>query len=359
MFSNMKFIPVFLFLLLGYVSFAQQGRLCFENKDTLLDNLKADDKPTAILFRFTNSGEQPVIISRVSPVTSQIKAEWDKSPIAPGQSSSIKITFNSTSFPTHFSYSIMVFSNASNSPEKLYLKGKVVENPDKPFLLYRYSMDGLKFRSSSVNFGKIYSGTITKDTVYFYNSLDTEVTLSVLYAPSYLHIQVPEQIKPKEKGMLILAFDAIAHKEYGYIYDNIIFIVNDKDSYRNRLAISATIKEDFTRLTPEELANAPVAHFREKDLSFGEIKPKEKGKCDFILENKGKSELIIRKTKSSCGCTAVVLGKNTVAPGKSMTIRAIFDPSGKSGRQYKTITVITNDPKNPEINLTLSGNIKK
>ena len=357
--SNIKIVILLSSLLLGHLGFAQKGTLSFENKDILLNDLKADDTPTTVCYRFTNTGKEPAIISRVTSVTSQIKAEWEKSPIAPGQSSILKISFPSTSFPLQFSYPIQVFSNTTNPLEKLSIKGNIVDNPDKPFLLYRYSMNGLHFRSSHIDFQKVYSGTLRQDTVYFYNALDSEAQLSVLYAPSYLEIQIPEQIGPKEKGRLILTFDAIANKEYGYVYDNVIFLINDENSYRNRLSVSANIAEDFSKLSPEELANAPVAHFRETTLSFGKIKPKEKGKCDFILENRGKSELIIRKTKSSCGCTAVIPGKNTIAPGKSMSIRAIFDPTGKRGHQYKTITVLTNDPKNPEISLTISGNVEK
>ena len=75
------------------------------------------------------------------------------------------------------------------------------------------------------------------------------------------------------------------------------------------------------------------------------------------MKNNGKSDLIIRKTKASCGCTAVTMGETILSPGQSTTIRATFDSTGKSGRQYKSITVITNDPQHPETLLTITGNI--
>ena len=77
-----------------------------------------------------------------------------------------------------------------------------------------------------------------------------------------------------------------------------------------------------------------------------------------ISDSGGKSILFIRKTKASCGCTAVTLGQKEIQPGQSTTIRATFDSTGKSGRQYKSITVITNDPSQPENTLTISGNVK-
>jgi hypothetical protein len=52
------------------------------------------------------------------------------------------------------------------------------------------------------------------------------------------------------------------------------------------------------------------------------------------------------------------LQKQLLHPGESMPIKIIFDSTGKSGYQNKTITVITNDPKNPETVLKIRGEIK-
>lgn len=121
----------------------------------------------------------------------------------------------------------------------------------------------------------------------------------------------------------------------------------------------AELREDFSQLSEQELANAPVATFDKKECNFGEIKPNSKTHCDFLLTNTGKRPLFIRKTKTTCGCTAVTLGKQEVPAGQSTTLRITFDSEGKFGRQHKTITVITNDPKNPETTLTINGSIKK
>jgi hypothetical protein len=38
-------------------------------------------------------------------------------------------------------------------------------------------------------------------------------------------------------------------------------------------------------------------------------------------------------------------------------LKVVFDSAGKSGRQNKTITIITNDPKNPTTVLRIATNI--
>ena len=70
------------------------------------------------------------------------------------------------------------------------------------------------------------------------------------------------------------------------------------------------------------------------------------------------SDLIIRNVRSSCGCTAVAPSKNVIAPGETAPIKVTFDSRWKRGRQSKSITVITNDPKTPTNILRVSCNVE-
>ena len=87
------------------------------------------------------------------------------------------------------------------------------------------------------------------------------------------------------------------------------------------------------------------------------MKQGEKKSTTFTLTNNGKSDLLIRRVRSSCGCTAVAPSKSVIAPGESAPINVTFDSRGKRGRQSKSITVITNDPKNPTTTLRISSNV--
>jgi len=49
--------------------------------------------------------------------------------------------------------------------------------------------------------------------------------------------------------------------------------------------------------------------------------------------------------------------QNVIAPGAEGTIQARFDLRGRNGMQIKTITVNSNDPKTPVLNLQLKGSI--
>lgn len=355
----MKLTLLFLFSLFAGNLMAQSGILAFEKKEIHLAGLKADDVPTTVTFHVKNTGEQPVLISKVVPMFPRMNADWEKSPVLPGKSAEIRISFTSQDLPEQFNYIVNINSNAQNPREQLRISGNIIDNPEKPALLYKTDLSGVKFKTNNISFGKIFIQQIAKDTIYFYNTRGKAVTVSTRYLPSHIKAEIyPQTIQPGERGMLVLTYDAVAKNDYGYIFDSVILKFDDDNSYNNRLTVTANISEDFSKLSKKELENAPIIHFDKTTVEFGDITQGEKTNCDFTLENKGKSALIIRKTKASCGCTAVTMGESTIAPGQKTVIRATFNSAGKSGRQYKSITVITNDPQNPETHLTISGNVK-
>ena len=44
-----------------------------------------------------------------------------------------------------------------------------------------------------------------------------------------------------------------------------------------------------------------------------------------------------------------------IKPGEESTIKAVFDSKGTKGSQTKAVTVITNDPDNPNVVLWIKG----
>lgn len=79
-------------------------------------------------FLFTNIGEEPIVINRVRSNCGCTIPGWPKEPIEPGDSDTIKAIYN-TSLPGSFTKTIYVYSTAANSPVKLQIKGKVVNEP--------------------------------------------------------------------------------------------------------------------------------------------------------------------------------------------------------------------------------------
>ncbi len=79
-------------------------------------------------FKFTNDGKEPLILSRPKSSCGCTVPTWPKQPILPGKSDVIKVTYT-TNRVGPFNKTVTVYSNASNSPVKLQIKGKVVTTP--------------------------------------------------------------------------------------------------------------------------------------------------------------------------------------------------------------------------------------
>lgn len=79
-------------------------------------------------FIFTNQGTQPLIISDVKSSCGCTIPTWTKEPVEPGKTGVIKVAYNTT-LPGAFNKTIVVYSNANNSPIRIEVRGKVNSQP--------------------------------------------------------------------------------------------------------------------------------------------------------------------------------------------------------------------------------------
>ena len=114
---------------------------------------------------------------------------------------------------------------------------------------------------------------------------------------------------------------------------------------------------------PEGKANpvAPkeTAVFDKTEHDFGAI-PENGGnvECEFTVKNTGDIPLTILKATPSCGCTVAEFTQEPIAPGKSGSIKASFNPKGNKNEFGKQITVFT-DGNPARTVLTIKGKIKQ
>lgn len=75
-------------------------------------------------FKFTNKGKAPIVLNDVKASCGCTVPEWTRTPVAPGEKGTIKVTYN-TNNQGAFTKSITVNSSAKNSPLVLMIKGTV------------------------------------------------------------------------------------------------------------------------------------------------------------------------------------------------------------------------------------------
>lgn len=83
-------------------------------------------------FKFTNNGTEPLIISNARGSCGCTVPSWPKEPIAPGESSVIKVKYD-TKRVGPINKSVTITSNAGDSPTTVIrIKGKVEAAPTAP-----------------------------------------------------------------------------------------------------------------------------------------------------------------------------------------------------------------------------------
>ncbi|HKZ38897.1 MAG TPA: DUF1573 domain-containing protein [Chryseolinea sp.] len=84
------------------------------------------NKPVTHEFKFTNTGNAPLVISSVQASCGCTVTEYSKDPIAPGGEGFVKATYNASKVGV-FSKSVTVNANAEESVVQLIIKGEVIE----------------------------------------------------------------------------------------------------------------------------------------------------------------------------------------------------------------------------------------
>jgi len=88
--------------------------------------------------------------------------------------------------------------------------------------------------------------------------------------------------------------------------------------------------------------------FEKTEHDFGIINHPDKVNYNFKFTNTGKNDLIISRAVGSCGCTVPDYPKEPIKPGESGKINVSFNSAGKSGAQYKSVTIVANTKNGTE-----------
>jgi len=182
--------------------------------------------------------------------------------------------------------------------------------------------------------------------------------MEVKSSPAYLSFtSKPSTLAPGKAGMIIISYNAEKSGIWGLNYEPYALVTDDSLIPSKTISIGVNVVEDFSKLTDTEKNNPPKLVFDEQNHDFGELKQGGKVSWDYHFNNTGKRDLVIRRVKASCGCTAADPEKTLLKPGESSFIKVNFNTNGLLGDEYKTVMVISNDPDTSMHVLTFSAKV--
>jgi len=131
-------------------------------------------------------------------------------------------------------------------------------------------------------------------------------------------------------------------------------VLTSCDNGKAAVKINADNLENAKNRDVEIKNGAALIAFDRSVHDFGTVTEGDVVETFFKVTNSGKTDLIITDAQVTCGCTVPVWPKAPIKPGQTQDIKVKFNTSGKTNRQQKNITLITNTESGREI-LTLKG----
>jgi hypothetical protein len=104
-------------------------------------------------------------------------------------------------------------------------------------------------------------------------------------------------------------------------------------------------------------AAAPRIVVEPMSFEFGTVRAGRAVQKEFLVRNHGRSDLVIHKIVSSCGCTAALTDSQTLKPGASTPLRVTFTAPEEPGRLQKSVLLQTNDPVRPTLELKIEATV--
>lgn len=117
---------------------------------------------------------------------------------------------------------------------------------------------------------------------------------------------------------------------------------------------------------PASRTDVPVVEAAATVHDFGTLGTGAEGSHEFILSNAGTAPLTLTRGASSCACTvggfaaegaAADAIRTVVPPGGSTTVRVEWKGKGPAGPFRQQVTILTDDPRRPEVALVVEGTL--
>ncbi|PWJ44702.1 DUF1573 domain-containing protein [Sediminitomix flava] len=357
-FSIKKLFLIVAFSLIG-LQLQAQGKVEFEEVSFNFGDIKEENGPVTHIFKFKNSGNAPVKLTSVKASCGCTTPKWTQDPVLPNKDGEITVSYNPKKRPGAFTKTITVRSTGDPELTVLRISGKVSPSPKGPKDIYPMEIGNLRFKTTYISFGKVFHDQSDTSSTVLYNqgSQPIKIDMEATKLPKHLTMtSESDVVEPNKTLRLSFKYDAAEKADWGYVFDHFKLVTNDAEDAEKRINVSAHIQENFSEV---EASTAPKITFSELRHNFGDVAPRSKNHTMFKITNEGESVLLIRKTKASCGCTATKPNKTVLKAGESTEIEVTYTAGSHPGNVKKSLTVICNDPKQPETTLWIEGNIKE
>lgn len=340
--------------------FAQEPVIEYDKTEHDFGKINEADGRVTTVFTFRNTGMSPLVLNNVRASCGCTTPKWTKEPVEPGQEGQITVTFNPNGRPGHFQKTITVTSNAKKETTKLNIKGEVIPKTVKPVDKFPVKMGALSLVTGEMDFGDVKKGAIVTNTIGYANQQEEAFTLAFNNTVNYINVfpalnQEQLTVEKSQKGDVQVQFDSQLFPTYGPVEETVAVVINGQKDAKHVIKVRANVVEDFSMLTEEQLANAPIMTMS-GELNLGTFKKGKKAKAVFHISNAGQNPLLIHRIVADNANVNIAKPKEVRSGKKGNCTVTLMTPD--AGSFEMPVTVITNDPKQPVRKVTMRWTVE-
>ena len=301
------------------------------------------EQPVTAKFEMQNMSSNPISIKDVKTSCGCTTVEYPKGQIAPGESFVVNATYDSRQMG-HFFKDIALYSDASQQPFYLQIRGVVVEEIIDFAGQYPYTIADLNVDRNEINIR---------------NASSKSVSPVVMHLPSYMQAQVsPTTLQPGRQGTISLILDSKKVRDYGLTQTSVFLGMypGDKVHPDKEISVSTVLLPAFTEMTETQMQYAPKLGLSAEELNIA-FNGKAKKTETIIIENLGRSELDISSLQMFTSGMKVKLNKTKLQSGEQAKLKITVDAKEiKKARSKPRVLMITNDPKRAKVIINVNVN---
>ena len=321
-------------------------------------DISVNDGPQTCTFTVKNVGKEPIAIYEVVTSCGCTDASWTREPLQPGKTGTISATYKNEDGPVPFDKTLTVYIAGVSKPIILRLRGLVHEKKKSVAELYGAEKLGtMGLKSLNYKVSNILQGESSSDEAKIANLGTKPMKVTFTDVSPNLTIEVvPATVPAGETAALRFSVKSDPNLWGKHIY-KATPVVNGVKAGKP-VTVSALTRGNFASWTPDQRKNAAQCIFDESTVSFGTVTAGKKVDAVFTFTNKGKSPLTFYSLDADTpGVTATLPGDTDAQKKGSIPVK-LDTSSLPKGETVIMLTLTTNCPSRPIINLFLTGLVK-
>ncbi|MDE6085211.1 MAG: DUF1573 domain-containing protein [Muribaculaceae bacterium] len=342
----LTFIPSLFLALISWAGVGPEVKFINETHD--FGAFDENDGVVKCRFQYVNIGDEPLTVVASRATCGCTSSSYTKTPVEPGDTGYVEVSYNPTGRPGRFAKKVYIDFNTEHPRYTLLIKGVVIGSSNT--LRGRYPVDAgpLKFRSDNILLGEVQNGKSKSAFFEAYNATPDTISPEWLYIPEGVKINTSiPAVPPGEQATYTVYF--VPEKDmYGIYTDSLVIQATPHDE-PSSVSVIAIIEEDFSRLTPGQLRDAPLIQLDTKVVDLGSIS-RNAGPVttSFTFRNTGKDNMLIRRVYTTDSGITVSTDSDKLKKGKEATVNVTIDPLSLSSEILNgRISIIVNDPVHP------------